>query len=82
MVFLRLGPRLQVESELQLPTYATATATWDLSHFWDINHSLLQPQIPNPQSKARDQNLILIDTSEIPLLLRYNGNSSSDITYS
>ena len=33
-------PRLGVESELQLPAYATATATWDLSHVCNLHHSL------------------------------------------
>ena len=33
-------PRLGVESELQLPTYTTATETPDLSHFCDLCHSL------------------------------------------
>ena len=31
--------RLGVESELQLPAYATATATQDPSHVYDLNHS-------------------------------------------
>ena len=32
-------PRLGVEQELQLPVYATATATQDLSHVCDLHHS-------------------------------------------
>ena len=30
-------PRLGVESELQLPGFATVTATWDLSHIMTYN---------------------------------------------
>ena len=32
-------PRLGVETELQLPAYATATATLDLSLICDLHHS-------------------------------------------
>ena len=32
-------PRLGVESELQLPAYATATAMPDLSYICDLHHS-------------------------------------------
>ena len=32
-------PRLGVESELQLPTYTTATATQDLSYVCNLHHS-------------------------------------------
>ena len=46
-VFIFLGPhlghmeipRLGVVSEIQLPAYTTATATWDPSHIYDIHHS-------------------------------------------
>ena len=48
-------PRLGVESELQLPSYTTATAMWDLSHFCDLYHSSRQWQILNPLSEARDR---------------------------
>ena len=40
-------PRLGAESELQLPAYATATATWDPSHVCDLHHSSCQCQILN-----------------------------------
>ena len=43
-------PRLEAESEQQLPAYATATATWDLSQVWDLHHSSRQPWIPDSQS--------------------------------
>ena len=33
-------PRLEVKSELQLPAYTTATATWDPSCICDLHHSL------------------------------------------
>ena len=51
-------PRLEVESELQLLTYPTAT---DLSHICDLHCSLGQCWILNPPSKARDQTLTLMD---------------------
>ena len=47
-------PRLGAELELQLPAYATTTATPDPSHVFDLHHSSRQHQIPNPPSKARD----------------------------
>ena len=40
-------PRLGVQSELQLPVYTTATATWDLNCVWDPHHSLGQCRILN-----------------------------------
>ena len=60
-ILLFLGPRLWhmevpwlgTELELQLPTYATATATWDPSRICDLHQS----QILNSASKARDINL-------------------------
>ena len=47
-------PRLEVESELQLPAYATATAVQDPSHICDLDLSLQQCHILNPMSKARN----------------------------
>ena len=55
-------PGLGAESELQLLAYTTATAIWDLSHFCNLHHSLLQHRILNPLSEARDQTLILMYT--------------------
>ena len=45
-------PALGVESELQLPDYTTATATWDPSHICDLRHRLQQCQILNPLREA------------------------------
>ena len=56
-------PRLGVQLELQLPVYATATATPDLSHVCNLHYSSQQCWIPNPLSRARDQTHVLIDTS-------------------
>ena len=50
-------PKLGVRSELQLPAYTTATP--DLSHIYDLGHSLRKRWIINPQSKARDRTHIL-----------------------
>ena len=52
-------PRLEVESELQLPAYITATAMRDLSCICKLHCSLQQHQILNPLSKARNWNHIL-----------------------
>ena len=68
-------PRLGVKEELQLPVYTTATATPDQSYVCDLHHSLWQHQILNPLSEARDQTLILMDTSQVLNLLSHNGNS-------
>ena len=57
--------RLGVESELQLPAYATATAMPDLSHICDLHRSLWQHKILSPLSKARDQICNLMDTSQV-----------------
>ena len=57
--------RLGVESELQLPTFATATATQDLSHVCDLHHSSWQCRIFNPLREARDRTLILMDSSRV-----------------
>ena len=48
-------PRLRVESELELPAYATAT--WDQSCICNLHHSSQQRRILNPLSEARDTNL-------------------------
>ena len=48
-------PELEVELELQLPAYATAIATQNLSHVCELYHSSLQCQILYPLSKARDR---------------------------
>ena len=58
-------PKIGVKSKLQLLAYATATAMWDLSHVCDLHHSSWQCRIPHALSKARDQTLILMDTSQI-----------------
>ena len=55
-------PRLGVESELQMPAYATATAKWDPSHICDPHHSSQQHQIPDLLSQGRDSNRLLRDT--------------------
>ena len=56
-------PRLGVESELQLPAYATATR--DQSCVFNLHHRSQQRQIPDPLSKARDRTCVLMDTSQI-----------------
>ena len=68
-------PRLRVESELQPPTYTTATATQDPSRVCDPPHSSRQRRILNPLSQAREQTRILMDTTRVLNLLSPNGNS-------
>ena len=58
-------PRLGVQSELQLPAYATAAVMPDLSHLYDLHHSSWQCQILNPLSEARDRTYFLMDASQI-----------------
>ena len=68
-------PGLGVKSELQLLAYATATIMPDLSHIWDLPHSLWQYRILNQVSKVRNQTRILMDTSWVLNPLSQNGNS-------
>ena len=58
-------PSLGVESELQLLTYATATATQDQSLICDLRHSSQQCWILDPLSEARDQTHVLMDSSQV-----------------
>jgi len=58
-------PRLGVESELQLPACATATATWDPSLIFDPYHSSWQHRILNPLTEARGQTSNLMAPSWI-----------------
>ena len=58
-------PRLGVESEIELPAYATTTAMQDPSHVCDLHHISRQCRIPDSQSQARDGTHILMDTSQI-----------------
>ena len=64
-----------VESELQLPAYATVTATCDPSCNCGLHHSSQQCQILNLMSEARGQTHILMDTSWVCDPLSHNGNS-------
>ena len=56
-------PRLGVKSELQLPTYTTATPVPDLSQICDLCHSLWQRWILDPLCKAGDRTRILTETT-------------------
>ena len=62
-------PRLEVDLELQLPAYTTATATSDLSRICNLYYSSQQRWILNPLSKARDQTLNLTVPRWINFLL-------------
>ena len=69
------APRLGVQSELHLPAYTTATATWDPSCICDLHHSLQQWRILNPLSRVRNRTLILMDTSRVLNLVSHKENS-------
>ena len=57
--------RLRVESELQLPAFATATATTtpDLRRVCDLHHSSRQHGILNPLRETGDRTRVLMDAS-------------------
>ena len=59
-------PRLGVQLELQLLTYTTATAMWDLQAA-SAAHTTAHRQhwILNPLSKARDRTCVRMDTSQV-----------------
>ena len=58
-------PRLGVKLELHMLTYATATATQDLSHIYNLHHSSRQCRILKPLIEARDQTHLLMDTGRV-----------------
>ena len=58
-------PRLGVQSELQLPATAKATATRNLSHNYALHQHSRQLQMPSLLREARDGSCILMDTSRI-----------------
>ena len=58
-------PRLEVESELQLPAYITATATEDPSCICDLYHSSQQCWIYNPLSEDTDWTCSLMVPSQV-----------------
>ena len=68
-------PRLGVEWELQLPAYATATATPDPIVICALSRNLQQCRILNLLSDARDQTGILRDANQILNWPSYSGNS-------
>ena len=53
-------PRLRGESELQ----PQVTATWDLSHLWDLHHISWQCWISNPLSETGDRTCNFVVTSQ------------------
>ena len=50
-------PRLGVESELQLPAYATATTTAAPSGICNLYHSLMATPDPQPTEQGQRSNL-------------------------
>ena len=50
---------------LYLLSYSAATATRDVSHLCDLQHTSWQCRIHNPVSKARDRTQVFVDTSRV-----------------
>ena len=69
-------PELGVESELQLLSCATATATQDLSCIHDLHCNLEQCWILNPLSETRGQTCILTETTQVFNSWSHKGNSN------
>ena len=84
--FLLLGPhprhmevtKLGVKSELELTTYATATARPDPSHICSLHQSSPQPQILNTLREARDWTHNLMAPSQIHFHCTTTGNPASN----
>ena len=75
-------PRLEVESELQLLAYTTATAMQDQSRICNLHHSSQQHRIPNPLSKTRNGMCIPMGTSQVHNPLNHNEKSLPLFCYS
>ena len=72
-------PRLGVQSELQLPAYATASATSDLSRNCNLHHSSQQRCILKPLSEARDRTRNLMVPSQIRFCCARTGTPESGV---
>ena len=72
-------PKLGVESELQLPTYSTATAKQHPCCVCTLHHSSQQYRIANPLSAVRDRTGILMYTSQIHFCCTTMGTPTSTI---
>ena len=65
-------PRLGIKSELQLPAYTTATATWDPSQVCYLHHSSWQCWIFNQLSEARNGTEFNENRSQVPVVQMEN----------
>ena len=72
-------PRLGVQSELLLPAYTTATATWDPSRICDLHRSSRQRPILKPLIEARGQIRNLMAPSQIRFLRATTGTPNLTI---
>ena len=72
-------PKLVIDLELQLPAYATATATLDLSHVCNLFHSSQQCWILNALRKARDQTCNLMVPSWICFCCTMTGTPKNSL---
>ena len=75
------GSQARVQSELQLPAYATATAVQDLSHVCHLHHSSRQHQIRNPLIEARDRTRNLMVPSGIHFYCTMTGTPTNTINH-
>ena len=66
--------RIEVELELQLQAYLTATAMQDLSQVCNLHQNSWQHWILNPLSEAREQTHIIMITCQIHFLCTTIGN--------
>ena len=72
-------PRLGAELELQLRAYITDTAMLELSHIFDLHHSLWQCRTLNPLIKARDRTHNLTVPSRIRFCCATVGTPTSQV---
>ena len=75
-LFLPPSWHMEAESELQLPAYTIAIATWDPSRVCDPHHSPRQRRILHPRSEARDPTRSLTVPHRIHVHCATIGNSS------
>ena len=68
-------PGLGVESELQLPAYATATAMQDSSYIYNLRHTLWQCQILTHWVRPEIKPISLCILCQVLNPLSHNGNS-------
>ena len=69
--------RLGVQSELQVPAYATAIAMWEPNRIFNLHHSSQQRRIINPLTEQGKGSNPHPERHYVLNLLNYNGNSTT-----